>query len=43
MAEFLGLPGAIIAVPAAATAQILIREILLLRKEQDEDQRREPA
>jgi predicted PurR-regulated permease PerM len=34
MAEFMGLPGAIIAVPAAATAQILVREILSLRKEQ---------
>ena len=43
MAEFMGLPGAIIAVPAAATAQIVIREILSLRKEQDEDLRREPA
>jgi predicted PurR-regulated permease PerM len=43
MAEFMGLPGAIIAVPAAATAQILIREILTLRKEQDEDMRRELA
>ncbi len=43
MAEFMGLPGAIIAVPAAATAQILIREILSLRKEQDEELRREPA
>jgi predicted PurR-regulated permease PerM len=43
MAEFMGLPGAIIAVPAAATAQILIREILSLRKEQDEKLRREPA
>ena len=43
MAEFMGLPGAIIAVPAAATAQIVIREILLLRKEQDEHLRREPA
>jgi predicted PurR-regulated permease PerM len=31
MAEFMGLPGAIIAVPAAATAQILLREILSLR------------
>src|SRR6266446_4240848 len=43
MAEFMGLPGAIIAVPAAATAQIVIREILSLRKEQDEDLGREPA
>ena len=43
MAEFLGLPGAIIAVPAAATAQILVREILSLRKEQDENRGREPA
>src|SRR3954471_6845919 len=43
MAEFMGLPGAIIAVPAAATAQIVIREILSLRKEQDEHPRREPA
>jgi putative heme transporter len=34
MAEFMGLPGAIIAVPAAATAQILLREILSLRKQQ---------
>lgn len=34
MAEFMGLPGAIIAVPAAATAQIVVREILSLRKEQ---------
>jgi predicted PurR-regulated permease PerM len=43
MAEFMGLPGAIIAVPAAATAQILIREILSLRKEKDEELRRKPA
>jgi putative heme transporter len=43
MAEFMGLPGAIIAVPAAATAQILIREILSLRKEQDEELRRKLA
>jgi len=43
MAEFMGLPGAIIAVPAAATTQILIREILSLRKEQDEGLRRKPA
>jgi len=43
MAEFMGLPGAIIAVPAAATAQILVREILSLRKEQDENRGREPA
>jgi predicted PurR-regulated permease PerM len=43
MAEFMGLPGAIIAVPAAATAQIMIREILSLRKEQDEGLRREVA
>jgi len=43
MAEFMGLPGAIIAVPAAATAQIVIREILSLRKERDDDLRREPA
>jgi predicted PurR-regulated permease PerM len=35
MAEFLGLPGAIIAVPAAATAQIVLREILSIRKEQE--------
>ena len=35
MAEFMGLPGAIIAVPAAATAQILLREILSLRKRQE--------
>lgn len=34
MAEFMGLPGAIIAVPAAATAQIVAREILSLREEQ---------
>ena len=34
MAEFMGLPGAIIAVPAAATAQIVLREILSIRKEQ---------
>jgi predicted PurR-regulated permease PerM len=34
MAEFMGLPGAIIAVPAAATAQIVLREILAIRKEQ---------
>jgi predicted PurR-regulated permease PerM len=39
----MGLPGAIIAVPAAATAQIMIREILSLRKEQDEGLRRELA
>jgi predicted PurR-regulated permease PerM len=37
MAEFMGLPGAIIAVPAAATGQILVREILTLRKERDEE------
>jgi predicted PurR-regulated permease PerM len=43
MAEFMGLPGAIIAVPAAATAQILVREILSLRKEQGDDVRHEPA
>jgi len=43
MAEFMGLPGAIVAVPAAATAQIMIREILSLRKEQDEGLRRELA
>jgi len=35
MAEFMGLPGAIIAVPAAATAQIVLREILTFRKEQE--------
>jgi putative heme transporter len=35
MAEFMGLPGAIIAVPAAATAQIVLREILSFRKEQE--------
>jgi len=35
MAEFLGLPGAVIAVPAAATAQIVLREILSFRKEQE--------
>jgi predicted PurR-regulated permease PerM len=34
MAEFMGLPGAVIAVPAAATMQILVREILSMRKEQ---------
>jgi putative heme transporter len=34
MAEFMGLAGAIIAVPAAATAQIVLREILAIRKEQ---------
>jgi predicted PurR-regulated permease PerM len=39
MAEFMGLPGAIIAVPAAATAQILAREILSMRKEPDEPTR----
>ena len=43
MAEFMGLPGAIIAVPAAATAQILIREILSLRKERDQGPRGKPA
>lgn len=43
MAEFMGLPGAIIAVPAAATAQILLRELLALRKEQDEESRRAPV
>lgn len=37
MAEFMGLPGAIIAVPAAATAQILLREILSMRRGQDVD------
>ncbi len=31
MGEFMGLPGAIIAVPAAATAQILAREVLSAR------------
>lgn len=31
----MGLPAAIIAVPAAATMQILIKEILSLRKQQD--------
>ncbi|HZR11240.1 MAG TPA: AI-2E family transporter [Myxococcales bacterium] len=36
MAEFMGLPGAIIAVPAAATAQIVVREILSLRAEQQQ-------
>jgi predicted PurR-regulated permease PerM len=36
MAEFMGLPGAIIAVPAAATAQILAREILAMREESEE-------
>lgn len=39
MAEFMGLPGAIIAVPAAATAQIVVREILSLRKEQQPERR----
>ena len=34
MAEFMGLAGAIIAVPAAATAQIVLREILAIRQEQ---------
>jgi predicted PurR-regulated permease PerM len=43
MAEFMGLPGAIIAVPAAATAQILLAELLSLRKEQDDGLRREPS
>ena len=43
MAEFMGLPGAIIAVPAAATAQILIWEILSLRREQDGGPEHEPA
>lgn len=43
MAEFMGLPGAIIAVPAAATAQILLAELLSLRKEQDQELRREPS
>ena len=37
MAEFMGLPGAIIAVPAAATVQILLREILSFRRGQDVD------
>jgi predicted PurR-regulated permease PerM len=40
MAEFMGLPGAIIAVPAAATAQILAREILSLRRQQGEERQR---
>lgn len=39
MAEFMGLPGAIIAVPAAATAQILAQEILAMREESDEPTR----
>jgi predicted PurR-regulated permease PerM len=39
MAEFMGLPGAIIAVPAAATAQILAREILAMREESEEPTR----
>ncbi|GAC1346065.1 MAG: AI-2E family transporter [Myxococcales bacterium] len=43
MAEFMGLPGAVIAVPAAATAQILVREILSQRKRQDEERGPEPA
>ncbi len=34
MAEFMGLPGALVAVPAAAVAQILVRELLALRREQ---------
>ena len=34
-AEFMGLPGAIIAVPLAATAQIILREIIALRSERD--------
>jgi putative heme transporter len=33
LAEFMGLPGAIIAVPLAATAQIFLREILAARAE----------
>ena len=32
----MGLPGAVIAVPAAATAQTLVWEILSLRKAQDQ-------
>lgn len=39
MAELMGLPGAIIAVPAAATAQIVVREILSFRQEQQEERR----
>jgi predicted PurR-regulated permease PerM len=35
MAEFMGLPGAIIAVPAAATLQILLHEIRSVREERD--------
>lgn len=35
MGELLGLPGAIIAVPVAATAQILVREILSARRERE--------
>src|SRR5207302_5084856 len=42
MAEFMGLPGAVIAVPAAATAQILVWEILALRREHDPQSGREP-
>jgi predicted PurR-regulated permease PerM len=34
MAEFMGLPGALLAVPAVAVAQILVRELLALRREQ---------
>lgn len=37
MAELMGLPGAIIAVPAAATAQIVARELLSLRASRDEE------
>jgi predicted PurR-regulated permease PerM len=33
MAEFMGLPGALVAVPAVAVAQILVRELLALRRE----------
>jgi predicted PurR-regulated permease PerM len=39
MAELMGLPGAIIAVPAAATAQIVVREILSFRKKQQGERR----
>jgi len=35
MAELAGLPGAVIAVPVAATAQIIVREILSVRRERE--------
>ncbi|MGZ6141856.1 MAG: AI-2E family transporter [Myxococcales bacterium] len=34
-AEFMGLAGAVVAVPLAATAQIIVREIVALREERD--------